>query len=194
LGQQFVYTMQDLGKVVPPDRVVLEDITLAFLPGAKIGVLGANGAGKSSLLRIMAGVDSDFVGDAKPAPGIRVGYLPQEPELDPTKDVLGNVEEGVAELRALLRRFEAVSEKFAEPLDDDAMAALLEEQGKLQDQTCADCCCRSPTCCCSTSPRITSTRNPWPGSSVFSRNTRGRSWPSPMIAISWTTPRGGSWS
>jgi ATP-binding cassette ChvD family protein len=134
LGQQFVYTMQDLGKVVPPDRVVLEDITLAFLPGAKIGVLGANGAGKSSLLRIMAGVDSDFVGDAKPAPGIRVGYLPQEPELDPTKDVLGNVEEGVAELRALLRRFEAVSEKFAEPLDDDAMAALLEEQGKLQDQ------------------------------------------------------------
>jgi sulfate-transporting ATPase len=134
LGQQFVYTMQDLGKVVPPDRVVLEDITLAFLPGAKIGVLGANGAGKSSLLRIMAGIDSDFVGDAKPAPGIRVGYLPQEPELDPTKNVLGNVEEGVAELRALLRRFEAVSEKFAEPLDDDAMAALLEEQGKLQDQ------------------------------------------------------------
>ena len=134
MGQQFVYTMQDLGKVVPPDRVVLEDITLAFLPGAKIGVLGANGAGKSSLLRIMAGVDSDFVGDAKPAPGIRVGYLPQEPELDPTKDVLGNVEEGVAQLRALLRRFEEVSEKFAEPLDDDAMAALLEEQGKLQDQ------------------------------------------------------------
>jgi ATP-binding cassette ChvD family protein len=134
LGQQFVYTMQDLGKVVPPDRVILEDITLAFLPGAKIGVLGANGAGKSSLLRIMAGVDNDFVGDAKPAPGMRVGYLSQEPELDPTKDVLGNVEEGVAELRALLRRFEEVSEKFAEPLDDDAMAALLEEQGKLQDQ------------------------------------------------------------
>ena len=134
MGQQFVYTMQDLGKVVPPDRVVLEDITLAFLPGAKIGVLGANGAGKSSLLRIMAGVDSDFVGDAKPAPGIRVGYLSQEPELDPTKDVLGNVEEGVAEPRALLRRFEELSEKFAEPLDDDAMAALLEEQGKLQDQ------------------------------------------------------------
>ncbi|MDH3214271.1 MAG: ATP-binding cassette domain-containing protein, partial [Myxococcales bacterium] len=126
--------MQDLGKVVATDRVILADITLAFLPGAKIGVLGANGAGKSSLLRIMAGIDTDFVGEAKPAPGIRVGYLPQEPELDPNKDVLGNVEEGVAELRALLRRFEAVSEKFAEPLDDAAMAALLEEQGKLQDR------------------------------------------------------------
>jgi sulfate-transporting ATPase len=134
LGQQFVYTMQDLGKVVPTDRVVLADITLAFLPGAKIGVLGANGAGKSSLLRIMAGVDTDFVGEARPATGIRVGYLPQEPELDPDKDVLGNVEEGVAEVRALLRRFEEVSAKFAEPLDDDAMAALLEEQAQLQDR------------------------------------------------------------
>jgi sulfate-transporting ATPase len=134
LGQQFVYTMQDLGKVVPTDRVILADITLAFLPGAKIGVLGANGAGKSSLLRIMAGVDADIVGEAKPAPGIRVGYLPQEPELDPDKDALGNVEEGVADLRALLRRFEEVSAKFAEPLDDDAMAALLEEQGQLQDR------------------------------------------------------------
>jgi len=134
LGQQFVYTMQDLGKVVPPDRMVLADITLAFLPGAKIGVLGANGAGKSSLLRIMAGVDSDFVGDAKPAPGIRVGFLSQEPELDATKDVLGNVEEGVAETRALLRRFEEVSARFAEPLDDDEMGSLLEEQSKLQDQ------------------------------------------------------------
>jgi ATP-binding cassette ChvD family protein len=134
MGQQFVYTMQDLGKVVAPDRVILEGITLAFLPGAKIGVLGMNGAGKSSLLRIMAGVDTDFLGEAKPSPGIRVGFLPQEPELDPDKDVLGNVEEGVRELRALLRRFEELSAKFAEPLDDDAMAALLEEQGGLQDQ------------------------------------------------------------
>jgi ATP-binding cassette ChvD family protein len=134
MAQQFVYTMQDLGRVVPPDRVILEGITLAFLPGAKIGVLGMNGAGKSSLLRIMAGVDSDFLGEAKPCPGIRVGFLPQEPELDPEKDVLGNVEEGVRELRALLRRFEEVSAKFAEPLDDDAMGALLEEQGGLQDQ------------------------------------------------------------
>ena len=126
--------MQDLKKVVPPDRVILEDITLAFLPGAKIGVLGANGAGKSSLLKIMGLIDTDFQGEAKPASGIRVGYLPQEPVLDESKDVLGNVEEGVAETRALLHRFEEVSAKFAEPLDDDGMNALLEEQSKLQDQ------------------------------------------------------------
>ncbi len=131
---EFVYTMQDLGKVVPPDRVILEGITLAFLPGAKIGVIGANGSGKSSLLRIMAGVDTEFVGEARPGDGIRVGYLPQEPELDPGKDVLGNVEEGVAETRALLQRFEEVSARFAEPLDDDAMQALMDEQARLQDQ------------------------------------------------------------
>jgi len=126
--------MQDLKKVVPPDRVILEDITLAFLPGAKIGVLGANGAGKSSLLKIMGLIDTDFQGEAKPASGIRVGYLPQEPALDEAKDVLGNVEEGVAETRALLHRFEEISAKFAEPLDDDEMTALLDEQSKLQDQ------------------------------------------------------------
>ena len=126
--------MQDLKKVVPPDRVILEDITLAFLPGAKIGVLGANGAGKSSLLKIMALIDTDFQGEAKPASGICVGFLPQEPALDESKDVLGNVEEGVAETRALLRRFEEVSARFGEPLDDDEMGALLEEQSKLQDQ------------------------------------------------------------
>jgi sulfate-transporting ATPase len=131
---EFVFTMQDLRKVVPPERVILDEITLAFLPGAKIGVLGANGAGKSSLLRIMAGVDTEFVGEAKPSPGIRVGFLPQEPTLDPAKDVLGNVEEGVAELRALLQRFEEVSAEFAEPLEDDEMNALLEEQAKLQDK------------------------------------------------------------
>jgi ATP-binding cassette ChvD family protein len=134
VAHEFVYTMQDLRKVVPPDRVVLDGITLAFLPGAKIGVLGPNGSGKSSLLRIMAGVDTEFLGEAKPADGIRVGWLPQEPELDPAKDVKGNVEEGVAELRDLLQRFEAVSAKFAEPLEDDEMNALLEEQGKLQDK------------------------------------------------------------
>jgi ATP-binding cassette ChvD family protein len=130
---EFVFTMQDLRKVVPPERVILDDITLAFLPGAKIGVIGANGSGKSSLLRIMAGVDHEFVGEARPTPGIRVGWLPQEPELDPGKDVLGNVEEGVAELRGLLRRFEELSARFSEPLEDDAMNALLEEQAKLQD-------------------------------------------------------------
>jgi ATP-binding cassette ChvD family protein len=134
VAHQFVFTMQDLKKVVPPNRVILEDITLAFLPGAKIGVLGANGAGKSSLLKIMALVDSDFLGDAKPAAGVRVGFLPQEPQLDESKDVLGNVEEGVAEVRALLRRFEEISEEFGKPLDDDAMAALLEEQANLQDE------------------------------------------------------------
>jgi energy-dependent translational throttle protein EttA len=134
VANEFVYTMQDLGKVVPPDRVILADITLAFLPGAKIGVLGSNGAGKSTLLRIMAGLDSDFNGEARPSPGIRVGLLPQEPVLDPDLDVLGNVEQGVRPQRELLQRFEALSERFAEPLDDEAMAALLEEQAKLQDQ------------------------------------------------------------
>jgi energy-dependent translational throttle protein EttA len=134
VAHEFVFTMQDLRKVVPPDRVILDGITLAFLPGAKIGVLGANGAGKSSLLRIMAGVDADFFGEAKPADGVRVGFLPQEPELDPTKDVRGNVEEGVAATRDLLRRFEAVSARFAESLTDDAMNALLEEQAALQDR------------------------------------------------------------
>jgi len=134
LAHEFVFTMQDLRKVVPPDRVILDGITLAFLPGAKIGVLGANGAGKSSLLRIMAGIDGDFLGEAQPAKGIRVGFLPQEPDLDPDKDVRGNVEDGVAELRDVLRRFEEVSAKFGEPLDDDAMQALLDEQGALQDK------------------------------------------------------------
>jgi ATP-binding cassette ChvD family protein len=134
LAHEFVYTMQDLGKVVPPARVILEDITLAFLPGAKIGVLGLNGAGKSSLLKIMAGLDADFVGEARPTPGIRVGHLAQEPELEPTKDVLGNVEEGVREQRDLLRRFEAVSARFADALDEAQMNALLEEQAGLQDQ------------------------------------------------------------
>jgi ATP-binding cassette ChvD family protein len=131
---EFVFTLQDLRKVVPPDRVILDGITLAFLPGAKIGVLGANGAGKSTLLRIMAGVDRDFLGEARPADGLRIGFLPQEPELDPEKRVLGVVEEGVAELRALLSRFEALSARFAEPLEDDAMQALLEEQARLQDR------------------------------------------------------------
>ncbi len=131
---EFVFTMQDLRKVVPPDRIILDGITLAFLPGAKIGVIGPNGSGKSSLLRIMAGVDTEFVGEARPEPGVRVGFLPQEPVLDPAKDVRGNVEEGVAEVRALLGRFEEVSAKFAEPLEDDEMNALLEEQAKLQDK------------------------------------------------------------
>ena len=125
--------MNDLRKVIG-DRTILDGITLSFLPGAKIGVLGANGAGKSTLLRIMAGVDDDILGEAKPAKGLRVGYLPQEPELDESKDVLGNVEEGVGETRALLAEFNELSMKFGEEMSDDEMNVLLEKQGKLQDQ------------------------------------------------------------
>jgi ATP-binding cassette ChvD family protein len=126
--------MKDLRKVVPPSRVILDGIWLSFYPGAKIGVLGPNGAGKSSLLRIMAGVDQDFQGEAWAAAGTKIGYLPQEPELDPSKDVRGNVEEAVASQRALLKRFEDISMKFAEPMDDDAMQKLLDEQAKVQEQ------------------------------------------------------------
>jgi len=133
VAHEFVFTMQDLGRVVGQGRVILDGITIAFLPGAKIGVLGHNGAGKSTLLRIMAGLDDEFTGEAKPSPGVRVGYLPQEPQLDPSKDVMGNVEEGAGEVRDLLRRFEEISNRFAEPLEDDEMSALLEEQAKLQD-------------------------------------------------------------
>ena len=131
---QYIYTTNRLGKVVPPKRHILRDISLSFYPGAKIGVLGLNGAGKSTLLRIMAGVDKEFEGEARPQPGIKIGFLPQEPQLDPNKNVRAIVEEGVAELLGLVHRFNEISEKFAEPLDDDAMAKLLEEQGKLQDK------------------------------------------------------------
>jgi len=134
LAQEFVFIMHDLRKVVGEGRVILDGINLSFYPGAKIGVLGHNGAGKSSLLRIMAGLDEDFLGEARPVGKVRIGYLPQEPELDPDKDVLGNVEEGVAEIRDLLQAFEELSEKFAEPMEDDEMNALLEKQGALQDQ------------------------------------------------------------
>jgi len=130
----FVFTMHDLRKVVPPDRVIVDGITLAFLPGAKIGVLGPNGAGKSSILKIMAGVDKDFLGEARPHPAIKMGYLAQEPQLDASKDVKGNVEEGASLVKDLLRRFEEISAKFGEPLEDDEMNKLLEEQGRLQDQ------------------------------------------------------------
>ena len=130
---QYIYTMNRVAKMVPPKRHILRDISLSFFPGAKIGVLGLNGSGKSTLLRIMAGLDTEIDGEARPQPGIKIGYLPQEPELDPDKDVRGNVEEGVAETKALLDRFNDISMKFAEPMNDDEMNALLEEQGKLQD-------------------------------------------------------------
>jgi ATP-binding cassette ChvD family protein len=134
MAGEYIFTMRDLRKVVPPSREILKGIHLAFYPGAKIGVLGANGAGKSSLLRIMAGVDRDFLGDARPLPGTRIGYLSQEPQLDPSKDVRGNVEEAVAEQRAMLRQFEEISAKFAEPMDDEEMTRLLEKQGNLQER------------------------------------------------------------
>jgi len=130
---QYIYTMNRVAKVVAPKRHILRDISLSFFPGAKIGVLGLNGSGKSTLLRIMAGLDTEIDGEARPQPGINIGYLPQEPELDPGKDVRGNVEEGVGETKALVDRFNEISMKFAEPMDDDEMNALLEEQGKLQD-------------------------------------------------------------
>jgi energy-dependent translational throttle protein EttA len=131
---QYIYVMKGLGKTYPGGREVLKDIWLSFLPGAKIGVLGLNGAGKSTLLRIMAGDERDFVGEAWAAEGVRVGFLPQEPVLDPDKDVAGNVMEGLAETKALLERFEAVSARFAEDLDPEEMEALIAEQGELQEK------------------------------------------------------------
>ena len=131
---QFIYTMKGLGKVHPPDHVVLKDIWLSFLPGAKIGVLGLNGSGKSTLLRIMAGEDTEFIGEAFPASGISVGNLPQEPRLDAGKNVLGNVEEGVSEIRALLNRYDEINARFADDLSPDEMDKVLEEQGRIQDR------------------------------------------------------------
>ncbi|MCD6672634.1 MAG: energy-dependent translational throttle protein EttA [Burkholderiaceae bacterium] len=130
----YVYTMNRVGKVVPPKRVILKDISLSFFPGAKIGVLGLNGSGKSTLLRIMAGVDREYEGEATPMPGLRIGYLPQEPQLDPALDVRGNVEQGLGETIALLHEFNEISERFAEPMDDDEMNRLLERQGELQSK------------------------------------------------------------
>ena len=131
---QFIYTMKGLGKVHPPDAKVLEDIWLSFYFGAKIGVLGLNGAGKSSLLKIMAGQDHEFIGDAFPADGISVGFLQQEPKLDPGKSVLGNVEEGVAEVKALLEQYDEVNAKLGEDLSPDEMEKVLEEQSRIQDR------------------------------------------------------------
>jgi energy-dependent translational throttle protein EttA len=130
----FIYVMKALRKVVPPSRIILDDIWLSFYPDAKIGVLGANGAGKSSVLRIMAGVDQDFQGEAWAAKGTKIGYLAQEPELDESLDVRGNVELAVGAQRALLARFNRISESFAEPMDDDAMQKLMDEQARVQEQ------------------------------------------------------------
>jgi ATP-binding cassette ChvD family protein len=134
VAPQFIYVMKGLRKVVPPSRIILDDIWLSFYPGAKIGVLGPNGAGKSSLLKIMAGVDTDFQGEAWAAKGTKIGYLPQEPELDPSLDVRGNVEKAVSWQRALLDEFNAISARFAEPMDDDEMTKLLDKQAAVQEK------------------------------------------------------------
>ena len=134
MAQQYVFVMKDLRKVVPPKREILKGIWLSFLPGAKIGVIGSNGAGKSTLLKIMAGLDKDIVGEAMPAPGLKVGYLAQEPQLDPAKNVRENVLDGVATTRALLARFEEVSMKMGEDISEAEMTKLLDEQSTLQDK------------------------------------------------------------
>jgi len=134
MSHQYIFTMRDLRKIVPPKREILKGIYLSFYPGAKIGVIGSNGSGKSSLLRIMAGVDQEFLGEAKPADGVRIGYLPQEPVLDASKDVRGNVEEALQPVRDLLTEFETISMRFAEPMSDDEMTALLDKQARVQDK------------------------------------------------------------
>ncbi|MGR8947795.1 MAG: energy-dependent translational throttle protein EttA [Gammaproteobacteria bacterium] len=131
---QYVFSMNRVGKLVPPKKHILRDISLSFFPGAKIGVLGLNGSGKSTLLRIMAGIDTDIEGEAIPLKGLKIGYLPQEPELDDDATVRTCVEQGVGDTKALLDRFNEISDRFAEPMGDDEMTALLEEQGKLQDK------------------------------------------------------------
>jgi sulfate-transporting ATPase len=131
---QFIYTMNRVGKVVPPKRIILRDISLSFFPGAKIGVLGLNGSGKSTLLKIMAGNDKDIEGEARAQPGIKVGYLPQEPQLDETKTVREVVGEGVVDVQSLIDRFNAISDRFAEPMSDDEMNKLMEDQAKMQDK------------------------------------------------------------
>ena len=131
---QFVYTMNRVAKVVPPNREILKDISLSFFPGAKIGVLGLNGSGKTTLLRIMAGIDTEIQGEARPQPDIKIGYLPQEPLLDNELSLLGNVEQGISLTRQLLEEFNAISDRFAEPMGEDEMNALLEKQGELQNR------------------------------------------------------------
>ncbi|WP_372523979.1 energy-dependent translational throttle protein EttA [Sulfuricaulis sp.] len=134
MSGQFIFTMHRVSKIVPPNRAILKDISLSFFPGAKIGVLGLNGSGKSTLLRIMAGVDEEYDGEARPQPNIRIGFLSQEPQLDAKKDVRGNVEEAVAETKALLDQFNEISMKFGDPMSDEEMNKLIEKQGKLQEK------------------------------------------------------------
>ena len=134
MAAQYIFTMQNLRKVVPPQREILKGIWLSFLPGAKIGVIGQNGSGKSTLLRIMAGVDQEFLGEARPADGIKIGYLAQEPQLDESKTVFENVAEAVKSTKDLLARFEMLSMKLGEPMSDAEMTTVMDEQSKVQDQ------------------------------------------------------------
>ncbi len=131
---EFIFTMQEVSRIHPPDKKVLENITLAFYPGAKIGVIGTNGSGKSSLIRIMAGVDTEFMGEAKPYPGTKIGYFAQEPDLGSARTVIDAVNEGVADIRGLISEFEAVSMKLGEPMSDDEMTKVLDKQAALQDK------------------------------------------------------------
>ena len=133
MSEKYIYSMHRVGKVVPPNKYILKDISLSFFDGAKIGVLGLNGSGKSTLLKIMAGIDTEIVGEAAPRKGVKIGYLPQEPKLNLTKDVRGNVEESLSHLKEMIARFDEISMKFCEPMSDDEMAKLLEEQGELQN-------------------------------------------------------------
>ncbi|MBS40358.1 MAG: energy-dependent translational throttle protein EttA, partial [Rhodospirillales bacterium] len=133
-SDKYIYVMQGLSKTFPGGREIVKDVTLAFIPGAKIGVLGVNGAGKSTLLKIMAGLDAEYSGEAWAAENTVIGYLPQEPELDLKKDVFGNILEGMQDVHQLLKRFEDVSSKFAEPLENDEMDALITEQAELQEK------------------------------------------------------------
>ena len=199
---EFIYTTYKLARHYPPDRTVLEDISLSFYPGAKIGVIGSNGAGKSSLLRIMAGLDDGFSGEARLTPGFSVGFLPQEPRLDPGKDVKGNVMDGVREVQALLDAYNAVMAKWSDP--DADYEAIGAEQSSLEDRINAadawsvernveiamealrcppggsrspDSCSSTPTCSSWTSRRTTSMPSRSSGSSASSMSTRGPSSP-----------------
>ena len=134
MSEQYIYSMHRVGKIVPPNKYILKDISLSFIYGAKIGVLGLNGSGKSTLLKILAGVDSDIVGEAAAKKGTKIGYLPQEPQLNLTKSIKENVEEGLSDLKDMLKKFDEISMKFMEPMSDDEMNALLEEQGELQNK------------------------------------------------------------
>ena len=209
---QYIFVMQNLTKVFPGGRELFKGITLSFLPGAKIGVLGVNGAGKSTLLKIMAGVDKEFNGEAWAADGVKVGYLEQEPKLDPNKNVMGNIMDGLGETRDLLKRFEEVSAKFAEPMSDDEMNALIEEQAALSEKI--DACdgwnfertiqiamdaLRCPpedqvvdtlsgnlTCCFWTSRPTIWTPNRWPGWKIILKNIREPWLWLRTTATSWT--------